>query len=101
MISHSIMDTENGGAIVFCWPKVNTDAGKLVQSFAALDDVDKGDIFTQYCFLSSENTYFSREWWEGLGADQQKYVRKLYGALYYDGGAFSAASNKLVDWQIV
>lgn len=101
MVSHAIMDTKEGGAIVFCWPTANTDAGQMVQSFDSVVDDDKGDIFAQYCFLSSENTFFSRQWWEHLQPGQQKYVRRLFNAFYYEGGAFSAMENKLVEWRIV
>ncbi|MEH6517787.1 MAG: hypothetical protein V7742_13970 [Halioglobus sp.] len=100
MISHSIMATNTGGAIVFCWPAGDADAATLVQSFEDIADDEKGDVFTQYCFLNAENTYFSRVWWEDLSVAQRAYIRTLSQSHYYDGGRYSAREERLVVWDM-
>ncbi len=100
LLSHSIIDMPDGGAIIFVWLKEAESATLTIDSFNQISDKDKCDIFIQYCFLNSENTYFSQDWWNGLSESSQEQVRSLAGALHYEGGAFVANSPPLVDWII-
>jgi hypothetical protein len=61
MLSHSIMATDKGGAVVFTWLVDERSPQSVVSSFDDIRDEDKGDVFAQYCFLNSENTYFSKK----------------------------------------
>ena len=99
MLSHSIMATENGGAIVFTWLTDERAPGSIVSSFDDIADADKGDIFAQYCFLNSENTYFSRKWWDGLQPSQRDQLKRYAAAFYYEGGAFVPNDIRLLDWK--
>lgn len=98
MLSHSIMATDDGGAIVFTWPADEKFPASVVSSFDEVANNDKGDIFVQYCFLNCENTYFSEAWWDRLAHSHQKQLKRLTAALFYEGGAFVANQNRLVDW---
>jgi hypothetical protein len=98
MLSHSTMATDEGGAIVFAWFTDEKLPSAIVDSFSELPDEDKGDIFVQYCFLNSENTYFSKGWWNSLGLSRQERLKRFAAALFYDGGRFVASANRLVDW---
>ncbi|WP_240499511.1 hypothetical protein [Oceanococcus atlanticus] len=98
LLSHSVMETESGGAIVFVWPSDAKNATRSVQSFDQIPTESKGDIFVQYCFLQSENTYFSKAWWNRLPPTNKDLIRRLANSLYYDGGAFKACDTKLVNW---
>lgn len=98
MLSHSIMATDDGGAIVFTWPADEKSPASVVSTFDEVADEDKGDIFVQYCFLNSENTYFSKAWWEQLGQSRQEQLKRFAAALFYEGGAFVANQDRLVDW---
>jgi hypothetical protein len=99
LLSHSIMATEKGGAIVFTWLTDERSPQSIVSTFADIDDEDKGDIFAQYCFLNCENTYFSRKWWDALSLSRQEQLKKYASALYYDGGAYVPNENRLLDWR--
>lgn len=98
MLSHSVMTTDEGGAIVFVWLKSENDPGKVVDSFDAIPKVDKGDIFIQYCFVNCENTFFAEYWWESLSEKEQMIIQRYAKTLYYEGGKFQANENKLVEW---
>jgi len=98
MLTHSVMSTERGGAIVFTWPADERLPAAVVRSFDAVPNADKGDVFLQYCFLNCENTYFSRAWWEQLGTEHQKRLKCYARALHYEGGAFIPNPKPLVQW---
>ena len=101
MLSHSVINTEDGGAIIFVWLKDQKDPSGVINSFDKLSDVDKGDIFVQYCFINCENTYFSIKWWLNLSQNQQALIKNYANALYYEGGAFTANRDRLVNWVFV
>ena len=98
LLSHSIMNTEKGGAIVFVWLKDDEAPTNVLSSFDNIPDDEKGDIFVQYCFLNCENTFFSESWWKNLSSKNQNQIRQFANTLYYEGGKFVANENKLVDW---
>jgi hypothetical protein len=98
MLSHSIANADAGGAIVFVWLKSQKHPGTVVASFDNLPDVDKGDIFVQYCFLNCENTFFSEHWWNSLNQEQQSHIKRYANTFYYEGGEFTASRNRLVGW---
>jgi len=100
-IAHSVMTTATGGAFFFCWEAECSEAQQVIDSFLAISDELKPDIFVQYCFLNCENTYFSRSWWDGLPVDSQKMLKKLMSLTYYEGGSFTQTpSGPLVEWKI-
>jgi hypothetical protein len=101
MLAHSIMSTEDGGAIVFTWLSEEKLPAAVVASFDEVPNEDKGDIFAQYCFLNCENTFFSRVWWDQLGPERQAQLKRFAGATFYEGGAFVANRNPLVNWKFV
>ena len=98
MLSHSIMATDDGGAIMFTWLADEKLPAAVVSSFDEVASSDKGDIFVQYCFLNCENTYFSKVWWEGLGSSRQEQLKRYAAALHYEGGPYVANNERLVDW---
>jgi len=98
MLSHSIMSTNEGGAIVFVWLKSEITPEIVVSSFDNLPDDEKGDIFVQYCFLNCENTYFAERWWEKLISKNREQIKRFSRMLYYEGGKFVANENRLVNW---
>lgn len=99
LLSHTIVNTEDGGAIVFVWLKSDQHPERVVESFNRLADDEKGDIFVQYCFVNCENTFFSEEWWNKLGEEQKIQIRRYANALFYDGGAYTANAIRLVNWE--
>lgn len=99
ILSHSVLNTHSGGAIIFTWLAVDNAPAKVVSSFEAIADADKGDIFVQYCFLQCENTYFSRSWWDSLETPLKNQLKQYTRAFYYEGGAFVANDVKLVNWR--
>ena len=66
MLSHTVIHTDSGGAIIFVWLKDDKHPKHIIESFNALPDDEKGDIFVQYCFVNCENTFFSQKWWDAL-----------------------------------
>ena len=101
MISHSVMNTKDGGAIIFVWLKDEKDPKRVIESFDNIPDEEKGDIFVQYCFVNCENTFFSEKWWTNLSENQQVKIQNYAKALYYEGGKFTANKDKLVNWVFV
>jgi hypothetical protein len=99
MLSHSIMANEKGGAIVFTWLSEERIPQSIVSSFDDIADEDKADIFAQYCFLNSENTYFLKRWWDDLDPLLKEQLKKYAAALYYEGGAFIPNRSRLLNWQ--
>lgn len=98
ILIYSVMATDSGGAIVFCWPKEHEQAASVVSSFESYPNDEKGDVFIQYCFLNTENTYFSRSWWSNLNFKERQQIKKFSESFYYNGGAFVANEPRLVDW---
>jgi hypothetical protein len=96
---YSIFPSDVGGSIVFCWPTDFKSAAAVVASFDRLSADDKGDIFAQYCFLISEETYFSEQWWNSLSSTNHDRVFKLSESMYYEGGKFEANPDPLVSWK--
>jgi hypothetical protein len=101
MLSHSVMNTEDGGAIIFVRLKDEQDPSRVVDSFDKLPNEEKGDIFVQYCFVNCENTYFAEKWWVNLSLKQQALINNYAKTLYYEGGAFTANKDRLVNWVFV
>jgi hypothetical protein len=99
ILSHSTMANDEGGAIVFTWLTEERGPQSIVSSFDDIADDDKADIFAQYCFLNSENTYFSKQWWEDLDPPLKEQLKKYAAALYYEGGAFVPNPSRLLNWQ--
>lgn len=99
-IAYGIMPTENGGAFFFCWHKDQDTSRKFIESFEQIPDNDKPDIFMQYCFLTSKNTYFSKDWWERRSSVQQERVKELTPSLFSDGGSYLPTMPPLVNWKI-
>lgn len=98
-ICYCILNTEEGGALMFCWPTDFKAPSDFVSSFDKIDDLEKSDIFAQYCFVSSEHTFFSRDWWEGLNDEQKGRIFELYACTYYEGGKFEVSSSRLLNWE--
>lgn len=98
MLSHSVLSTEDGGAIIFVWLKDEQDPSCVVGSFDKIPNEKKGDIFVQYCFVNCENTYFAEKWWLTLTQKQQALIRNFAKTLYYEGGEFTANKDRLVNW---
>lgn len=98
MLSHSIMATDEGGAIVFTWLASQKLPAAVVASFDKVANNDKGDIFSQYCFLNCENTYFAKKWWEQLTPSQQAQLKQYAATMYYEGGSFVRSEDSLVNW---
>jgi hypothetical protein len=98
MLCHSIQAKEKGGTIVLTWLTDEKAPARVVASFEAISDEDKGDIFVQYCFLNSENTFFSDAWWLLLAKSQQETLKRYAALLFYEGGAFVANHPPLVRW---
>ena len=98
MLSHTIANTDDGGAIIFVWLKDEKDANAVVASFDNIPDKEKGDIFVQYCFVNCENTFFSEQWWENLSDEQKAQIHSYADTFYYEGGKYTANKNSLVDW---
>jgi len=99
MLSHSVMATDQGGAVVFTWLADERSPQSIVSTFDDIHNAGKGDVFVQYSFLNCENTYFSRKWWDKLDPSQQEQLKKYAAATYYDGGAFVPNQRRLLDWQ--
>ena len=100
-VTHGIMKTVSGGTFFFCWDSINIESKPFIESFRKINDEEKSDIFAQYCFLQSENTYFSVAWWNGLPILGQNFVKNLMRAHYYDGGKFEPSGFELLKWRIV
>jgi hypothetical protein len=98
MLSHTIVNTDDCGAIIFVWIKGQNHPEAVVESFNNLPDDEKGDIFIQYCFVNCENTFFSEHWWNGLGVSQQALLKQYAMATYYEGGEYTANKDRLVSW---
>jgi hypothetical protein len=98
-VIYSIFPSDAGGSIIFCWPTDFKKSADFVNSFDRLSPDDKGDIFAQYCFLMSEETYFSEQWWNTLSSKNHDLVFKLAESQYYEGGKFEANLDPLVSWK--
>ncbi|MCW8932659.1 MAG: SEC-C domain-containing protein [Gammaproteobacteria bacterium] len=97
-IVYTTLTVDDGGALIFCWPREFSQAKKFVDSFDAYKAEEKGDVFAQYCFLSSEHTFFSKNWWEKLTESQKTRIYDLYRCTFYEGGKFIPSIEPLVDW---
>lgn len=99
ILSHSIMATEGGGAIIFVWLAEERTPSLVVSSFEEIANDERGDVFVQYCFLNCENNYFSRKWWEKLDPALQAQLKRYSAALHYEGGPFVPNERRLVSWE--
>lgn len=98
MLSHTVVDTEDGGAIIFVWLKGESDPSTVVTSFDGIPNDEKGDIFIQYCFINCENTFFSEKWWNNLSANEKALIERYANTFYYEGGRYTANGKRLVNW---
>ena len=98
MLSHTVVNTDDGGAIIFVWPKAQQHPKNVVESFNKLPNDEKGDIFVQYCFVNCENTFFSEQWWNDLDESEKTLLQRYANAMYYEGGSYTANDRKLVNW---
>lgn len=101
MLSHTIVEADGGGVIIFVWINGETHPEIVVDSFNNVPDDQKGDVFVQYCFVNCENTFFSERWWSALGRSQQRLIQLYAAATYYEGGEFAANESRLVNWTMV
>lgn len=99
ILSHSIVDTEDGASIIFVWLADEESPEQVVNSFDKIPSDQKGDIFIQYCFVNCENTYFSTKWWEQLPDNLKSLLLRYAKTLYYEGGKYESTTEKLVDWK--
>jgi hypothetical protein len=68
----SIIATETGGAIVFVWRDVHSNAcTKFVKSLTAMENANIGDSIVRFVFEYSENTFFRSTWWNNLASPVQ------------------------------
>jgi hypothetical protein len=101
MLSHTVVNTDGGGAIVFVWLKGDQHPECVIESFDNLPDDEKGDIFVQYCLVNCENTFFSHQWWGALDNGQKSTLQRYANATYYEGGAYTTNAKRLVDWVVL
>lgn len=96
----TVLATETGGAVSFSWPQDSHAAPQFLESLFRRPEAAIPSIIAQFIFAHLENTYFSKQWWDGLTDYQQKHMRYLMGITnpYYDDVDY--IPEQVVNWQI-
>ncbi len=107
----SLIATDEGGAVIFSWPKAHTISREVIRSLHSLADADLPHAIIRWILEFCENTYFAPDWWDGLDRPVQVAIkdRQLRGITNYeDTSNFPRPDNCLiddgvraVDWQVV
>lgn len=103
----SMVGTETGGAIVFTWRDIHSDAcSKFVGSLAAIADGDIPDAVVRFVFEYSENTFFRPSWWAALSEPLQLSLRDRIASGAAPGrprtqGCLASDGNRYASWQVV
>jgi hypothetical protein len=71
MVAFALLGTDTGGLAAFVWPSDSDVNAKLVTTLVDLGGELIPDALVRFAVSTSENTYFSPDWWDGLGNSTQ------------------------------
>ncbi len=93
--------TDRGSHFTFFWKKNDTATGLYMAEVLVLPDDLLASFLCQFCFMHCENTYFSRQWWQSLSQDDQKYITELMSNVnpYAESPAYDLRRN-LASWTL-
>ncbi len=103
LITYSVIATDSGGAIVFCWLNDSNACECLVDSIDNLKDQQLASLITSFTFTYFENTCFSIEWWSCLSDRQKEILEQCMNVKYPlpKRSDFLDINHTFVNWNTV
>ena len=77
-ISLSLIATDDGGAAVFTWPSDQRHCHSIMTTFGDLSEKEQPHAIVRFVFEFFENTYYSPDWWDGLGEEKQSFLMERH-----------------------
>ena len=75
-LAFSLLATDYGGAAVFSWPVNHMKCGDVINTLYELSDIELPHAIVRFTFEFFENTYFSPDWWDRLGASARRIFKE-------------------------
>jgi hypothetical protein len=96
-----IVATDDGGAAVFLCRTEDAAPKAFIESLIKQGSDALGNLIAQFAFAYTENTFFSKSWWESLSNFDRDHLSSLawMSNAYYDKFSYSH-SRHIVPWEI-
>lgn len=97
---YGVTPIQDGGAVVFSWHSKDIASNAFMNSLNKISRKLLPNILVQFMFAYVENTFFSKDWWNSLGNEQQTHIKKLAGIFnpYYQ--KIEYVNDVFVPWKI-
>ncbi|HQX52792.1 MAG TPA: hypothetical protein PLR25_22925 [Planctomycetaceae bacterium] len=77
-VGFNLLSTQTGGVAVLTWVKTPENVGRaLAESLHGLDIKDQPDALIRFAFSQTDNSHFSKSWWNRLSEAEKAGVRSL------------------------
>lgn len=97
---YGVLATDEGGAIVFTWPRGLIAPHRFIDSLESLPVAALPGVLAQFMFAHVSNTFFSVSWWQALNEVQQAWVQELAGMFEHYAKGISYKTESLVNWDV-
>ncbi|WP_341501357.1 SEC-C domain-containing protein [Gallaecimonas sp. GXIMD4217] len=97
-ISVNTLTTSTGYVIVFSWPKQFTKCKQFIQSLVKIERQDLPSALVEIIFSYIENTYFSKDWVEGLDKDRRETIEDMARNPIQIGMPIRFTKKKYTNW---
>ncbi|CAM2011124.1 SEC-C metal-binding domain-containing protein [Acanthopleuribacter pedis] len=101
VLSLTVLSDKRNIFVVFTWQSKSKRIYKFLRSLLN-SSVDIPSAVTELTFLYSENHYFCKSWWDGLGEEKQNLLKRRHSSLIYTGKPIEPFSlEQFTDWKEV
>lgn len=104
MVGYALLGTDTGGVAAFVWIGKSSHNAKLVNSLLSLGDDMIPHALARFAVSTSENTYFSPSWWDGLSdSERDAIAARLHDEpnVGQDMDRLLDGGLRLVNWTVV
>lgn len=99
-IAVNTLNTEDGYALVFTWPKEFTKCSEFANSLLSISNENLPSILIELIFSYIENTYFSMTWFNELEKEKKIIIESMARKPIQYGEIIKFSGKEYSDWTI-
>lgn len=99
-IAVNTLNTKDGYALVFSWPKSFTKCAEFVESLMSINHSDLPSKLVELIFSYIENVYFSMSWLNGLENNKKILIESMARRSIQYGEPVEFSNYKYTNWKV-